>query len=438
MLKEQAGEKSKTSVRHSLMWLYKLADKHKLKLLAFVLGFFIIFLRRPDVLLNAQFWAEDGSVWYQSAYNHHFSMQTFFTPYAGYLGFFPRLVAVLSGLVGVEHAPLFFNGLALLVMSLPLLYLWSDRFDEFIPSKLFKLYLSLTYLTLPYTAEIYGNITNSQWFLALLSFMILFMKDSPRMYQKILDRAILAIACLSGPFSIFLCILVFVNYVFFKKRLVEKTKLLIVILGSLAQGICIILLPTAARNPTPVGPSSTQLINIIGGQLLGAGLAGYKAYTFLLTKPWITPVIAIIGIEIMLYVFWHGPRLLKLFVLYAGFVLGAALASPNGPLPGHTWWQTLATLQAGGRYYFLFHLAIVLCVGWLIFAAKPRILVMLGTVLFIVFITWGVRLDFRHNSVPDRHYKSFVNNLAHANSGETVTTIINPGPPWQLTVVKHK
>src|SRR5438874_1851777 len=40
-----------------------------LHLSVFFVAFFVIFLRRPDAILNAQFYAEDGKYWFAEAYN---------------------------------------------------------------------------------------------------------------------------------------------------------------------------------------------------------------------------------------------------------------------------------------------------------------------------------------------------------------------------------
>ena len=35
----------------------------------FLAAFLVVFSRRPDAILNAQFWAEDGKFWYADAYH---------------------------------------------------------------------------------------------------------------------------------------------------------------------------------------------------------------------------------------------------------------------------------------------------------------------------------------------------------------------------------
>ncbi|WP_240725975.1 hypothetical protein [Escherichia sp. E4208] len=42
------------------------------KILIFILAFILIWLRRIDILTNAQFWAEDAVFWYKDAYEQGF------------------------------------------------------------------------------------------------------------------------------------------------------------------------------------------------------------------------------------------------------------------------------------------------------------------------------------------------------------------------------
>jgi len=50
----------------------------------FLIAFILIISRRIDIILNPQFWAEDGVVWYQQAYNLGI-LKTFFVAQSGYL-----------------------------------------------------------------------------------------------------------------------------------------------------------------------------------------------------------------------------------------------------------------------------------------------------------------------------------------------------------------
>src|SRR3546814_19373926 len=58
----------------------------------------VVILRRPAVVLNPQFWAEDGKIWFAHVHNLG-AWQSLFLPQTGYLQPLSRLVAAISALV---------------------------------------------------------------------------------------------------------------------------------------------------------------------------------------------------------------------------------------------------------------------------------------------------------------------------------------------------
>ncbi len=74
----------------------------------FKIAFTIIISRRPDALLNAQFWAEDGQIWYANAYNQGI-LHSLFSPFNGYFQTTSRLTAALTQLFPLAWAPLIFG-----------------------------------------------------------------------------------------------------------------------------------------------------------------------------------------------------------------------------------------------------------------------------------------------------------------------------------------
>src|SRR5512134_1888460 len=86
----------------------------------------LLFLRKPESLLHPQFWAEDGQLFFQQAWNQGF-LASLLEPMSGYLHTFPRLVAGISTLLPLSLAPLAFSLAAFVVQLLPALYLLSAR-----------------------------------------------------------------------------------------------------------------------------------------------------------------------------------------------------------------------------------------------------------------------------------------------------------------------
>src|SRR3954470_23005090 len=162
----------------------------------------IVVSRRPDVLFNAQFWAEDGKIWYADAYNLGLA-QPFLHPAAGYFDTFPRLAALAGLLFPLGMVPLMFNCVAIVFQVLPAQFLLSSRCKEW-GSASGRALVAFLYLALPNSQEMHANITNTQWRLALLALMILFARPSRSRLWNVFDLLILALSALSGPFIIFI------------------------------------------------------------------------------------------------------------------------------------------------------------------------------------------------------------------------------------------
>src|SRR5437879_1098429 len=135
----------------------------------FLVAFLVLALRRPDALLNAQFYAEDGKYWYAEAYN--FGWRCLLIPVGGYLNTISRLIGMFSLLFPMLRAPLVMNIWALAVGALPVNVFLSSRFNE-IPMKT-RLFGCALFLALPNAFEVHGVTTNIQWHLALVALLLL-------------------------------------------------------------------------------------------------------------------------------------------------------------------------------------------------------------------------------------------------------------------------
>lgn len=87
-------------------------------LLSYFLAILIAILRRPDFVTNPQFWAEDGRVWFQQAYNEGV-LHALLQPYAGYYHLLPRVSGALAVQFGIGHAPAVLNWLSVLAYAAP-------------------------------------------------------------------------------------------------------------------------------------------------------------------------------------------------------------------------------------------------------------------------------------------------------------------------------
>ncbi len=124
----------------------------------------LLFLRRSDALLNSQPWAEDGVIFIQQAIEYSFS--SLFISYAGYFHTIPRLVTLFSLQFGLQNTPFIMNFLSLLIATFSISYFFNKKF-RFIIKNDYLRFASTFFILLMPIQEIFLNITNIQWFLAI-------------------------------------------------------------------------------------------------------------------------------------------------------------------------------------------------------------------------------------------------------------------------------
>lgn len=419
-------------LKSKIVKLFTWVKEHKIQILVALGALVILCARRPDAFLNPQFWAEDAK-WFMDAFNGHYSPLLLVEPYAGYLIVVQRLVGMCAGLVPVELGSHFFNACALGIQVLPLIYIWSKRTDYI--SVRIKIFLTLAYVFLPYTEEIHANLTNSQWFLSISVFLLIFIKEAKHIALRTCDRFIILVGSLSGPFSIFLAPIVALEAWRLRKISIRHY---LVILGGFTQ----ILFLIATREPyaeVHIGYSVTTFLQILGGQVFGSGLFGYEAIHFFASKPWIAPIASVLGIQLIAYAFWKSNRFLRYFIFFGAVVLAASLVSTLGTPPGTTWWYYFTTEAFGGRYLFIPHLAVFVTLGWLAFTkTKIHILprVAAASLLAGAFLV-GVPHDFRHTPFEDLKYQHYIQKYHDASPGTAVEVPVNPGGVWKAILIKE-
>lgn len=155
-----------------------------------------LFLRHPGALLVAQFWGEDSWVWYPQAYEQ--GLTSLLNPETGYLQTFPRLIGLLAQGLPFHLAPTLFAVVAFLVQLAPPLFLLTRRLDQAWPDRMSRLLFALFIVALPNSYEVQVNLTNSQWHLAILAFLVLQSAPPQGWKQHLFDGTALLLSGLTG------------------------------------------------------------------------------------------------------------------------------------------------------------------------------------------------------------------------------------------------
>jgi hypothetical protein len=239
-------------------------------LVVILFGLLIAVTHRPDALLRAQFFAEDGGIWFAQAYNS--GVASLLSPYAGYYQALPRFLALLALGIPMHLAPFFMNAVGLLVELLPVYLLASKRTSNWGPIWM-RLSLAALYLGVPNSHEIFATVTNAQWHLSPAVCILMFARPPVTRTARIFDIAIFVIFGLTGPFAVVLLPITFLFWLFRRYRwtLVPTT---IFALTSFVQVRAFLLTGAQSRNIPPLGATFPMAIKLIGGRIILATLIG--------------------------------------------------------------------------------------------------------------------------------------------------------------------
>ncbi len=396
----------------------------------------ILFLRRPDFLMHAQFWAEDGRVWFAEAHNIGI-FQPLFWQQDGYYQTFSRIIADLASFVPLKLAPLVMNIFTFIAQLLPVAILLSSRLNNVIPKYKNRLVFALLFLILPNTSEVHISLTYAQWFLALSTFMVVIAREPLTKLGKIFDIILISLSGLSGPYIIFLWPVIFLQ--FWKRRgLREKIFLLIASAASLLQISALFL--SSSQGPVRGLPdfSIRLLMAIINRQIFMGTVLGAKGYLWFLYNLkwsfWFFTITAILSLVILAYSFLKAQRELKLLILFGALVLAASLFNSTAATesPGKSW-ELLSRSFDGVRYWFI---PIVAFMSTLIWGSQngPKFIQWLSK-FFLALMLVGIIMDFSFPPLSDQHLNVYAEQFSQLPKNQSLIIPINP-PGWNMKLLK--
>lgn len=168
----------------------------------------LLAVKSPDALSNAQLWAEDGATFLSQQYGH--ALPQLFIPYAGYLHLIPRLIAWFASELPLKNTPLIYNAAAIGIDTVAVLY-FARRIRFFTDMAIVIAIFALV----PTNGEIFGTLTNIQWFTQFALFALAFApgeNGNVRLQSSTSSCIIAAVLALTGPFSILITVMLAAVY----------------------------------------------------------------------------------------------------------------------------------------------------------------------------------------------------------------------------------
>jgi hypothetical protein len=405
------------------------SSDYRLLCLVAVLSVIAVISRRPDAVLNPQFWGDDGTFFYTDAYT--IGWHALLKPLNGYILILPRLGAMLAVLFPLRWAPLVGNLIAIAIQALVPVFLITERF-AFIGTRRVRLLMGLLVLATPTSPEIHANIDNSQWYMALLAFLVLIAEPSASKAWRVFDIVVLFLSGMTGPFCIFLLpVAAMMRWV---RGNGWATVLLAINCATVAVQVPVIL-SAGGRSHAPLGATPRLLVRLVGGQVILNPLLGPQ---FMARHPAIAgracSLACVAAVVVMVYVFRKGPIQLRLLAVFAGCLLAASLLSPQDSL-AQPRWPILLLPGAAARYWFIPGMAWLWTLVWLIGRNRPVVVRMLGALALAAALWTGIAY-WRFPRFANFDFPTYAHEFQQVPRGQDFTIPINP-PGWKMTLHKN-
>jgi hypothetical protein len=385
-------------------------------------------LRRPEAIFHPEFWAEDGVFWYQQAYKIGFL--SIFTPENGYLQSISRLVALISQPFPISFAPAIFAISALTVQVAPIAILLSKRFEDIVKNKYARIIICLIYVLIPNSFEPNINLTNAQWHLSLVLFLLI-VSDSYK--NSIIEYAAIIVSALSGPFSVLMSpIIAFEAYNKYKRRSINKY--IIALFCAFIQLLFLILSMVKTRSIANLGCSIKSFTTIFVNNIFIGGIFGRIGKPYILSIDNHVYVVFCFFFALVFMAFILGDKVYKEFVYFSAAIIGTALISPMVSQT-QPQWPLMETMGAGDRYYVI--PIIAMNIGFLVLAFNKNLIIKLTGITMLSIFFLSAPSNFLYNNSPYKNIGFYREAMLFSKSPRGTITRFNEAPHgWNFSLTK--
>jgi hypothetical protein len=141
----------------------------------FALVFLILVSRKPEAFFHAQFYAEDGVVFYREQLVY--GVRSLLFPYNGYLHLVPRLTALLASFFPAIAAPFIFSVVSAMVQSFSYTFVYGPECRYLVRSDALRAAAAVVLAAVFDNPEMLGTMLPVQWYLILVGMILLFLPN---------------------------------------------------------------------------------------------------------------------------------------------------------------------------------------------------------------------------------------------------------------------
>jgi hypothetical protein len=405
----------------------------------------ILVLRGPDRIVHAQLWAEDGSVFFQDAYNLGF-WESITKTYRGYYHVLPRILAEFAMLLRLDLVPTFFALSSLIVIALCCCMFLLNHFTYFMPSLPLRALFCILLAALPATDEVLLRFVNIQWYLSVFCMLLVIMRPPEKWTGRTLYVLAWVLAGLTVPMA-----MIFVPCLFIKGQLEPRNRTTVIVACGLVALIMLVVIKEALTT-TPEGNMARDpaampvaLVNIFAYHVLAAATLGSNRIQTILGQDhtaliylWLLPFV-VLNLSILVHTYqrkkWDALVIWSylIYCMIAPIVLtlvGRPSLISEAPSFGNPTY--------GARYYVVavaaLYLAILWCVNRYLTNTRWSIPVMSVTCVMLLI---PIQSDFALSKLSDWQWSAEARRIEAAESrgaGTTITIPLPPYSPWAMSL----
>jgi len=389
----------------------------------------LFLLRVRDYWQLPQFWAEDGATFFHDSFCY--GAKSLFLPYAGYFHLAPRLTALLSTLWQPLYAPVIYFWTSIALTALVVFLVLSPRLS--LP---FRPLLAFAIITVPNGAEVCGNITNIQWYLAIGTLTILLMEPSEKRSITACEAMYVITAGLTGPFTLFLAPLFVARLLLHRKNPVIRQRLIVLTLFALLAA-CIQVVPIVAASAGGMFSNSTHGTQSVFSDsnyillVIPAQVALHLGSPFIsgfchIVKPVFSTIsvcdVSVAYIAMLLFVLsviaiqtMRGNYVFEnlSFLYFSAILLAAAYAKSDGHV------NDFNAFNIGGRYFFIPNILLY----WSLLLAIKNSSSRSIPITLLLLASLSMTVNFNSWPREDLHWREWITS---ANKSDAKKIPINP------------
>lgn len=314
----------------------------------------ILALRRPDALFNAQFWAEDGTVYFVEARE---GLSSILKPHSfGQIFVLQRLIAWALSPVLPRYAPLAYSLAALAGTLLVCGYVCKcrlgARFQWLMALAIVTAYMHSTVfgaVYIPVFGAVYLQLVNLHWILALATVAMAASADPQSRAGKGGEMVALPLLILSGSPGIILAPLFIVRAIVCR----SIHSLALMSLAILLAGFATLHLQTQRGGPGKFDVTDPHWLGFLGTHFSGTLFFGAWADDLPGSAWRFLGLTAVLGAWVIIFAWKERDPRVAIFALAAALMLAAT---------GWCWSNSPTELDhAGHRYYFVPSVCLVWC-----------------------------------------------------------------------------